>query len=94
MLINSQDYFGLTIHAMQKPFGEISVSPGNSLHPPRSLADFPGTNWAHPLHDLSPFGLSWYFIAVRIPVLVAALALPDKNSNGNADSAKLPSLMN
>jgi hypothetical protein len=46
------------------------------------LGVFPGTNCKQVEHCLSPFGLSWYFIAVRIAALVEAITFPDKAATG------------
>jgi len=82
----------LATQAVQYPFGEISVSPGISLQPPRLVGLVPGTNCVHPAQSLSPFGLSWYFSEVRNAAFVAASDLFVKASSGIATIVALPIL--
>jgi hypothetical protein len=62
----------LAVHAVQYPWGDISVSPAISLHPPGPDAVLPGMKCAHRAQSLSSLGVFWYFNALRIAALVAA----------------------
>jgi hypothetical protein len=81
----------LAVHAVQYPLGDISVSPGISLHPPALVGLLPGTNCAQRAQDLSPLGVFWYFNAPRIAALVAE---DDGSAMTSKGIAAPPSLMN
>jgi len=60
------------------------VSPGNTVHPPRSVGVLPGTKTAQLEHFLSPSGESLYFALIRICFVLGSVG--DDRDHGQSQA--------